>query len=372
MTSPLASAPDALIADLRRLIDESRGRVARSVNSEIVWLYWQVGHRLRTEVVGEGRAAYGEHVVAEVARSLSAEYGRGFNKRSLYRMMRFSEVFPDPSIVTALRSQLSWTHLREIIVLDDPLKRRFYAELCRLEGWSTRTLQDKIAGMLYERTAIAKRPEAVVEQALVALGEEGRMTPDLVFRDPYVLDFLGLPADHSEHDLEAAILKELESVLLELGQGFTFVARQKRMSIGPDDYYLDLLFFHRTLRALVAVELKLGRFDARDKGQMELYLRWLDKHERQLHENAPFGLILCADKNEEQIELLELTEGSIRVATYLTDLPPRPILEEKLALAIAHARRRFSAAPAKAKTLGTGEETGEARRKPPLGGAPTG
>ena len=166
------------------------------------------------------------------------------------------------------------------------------------------------------------------------------MSPDLVFRDPYVLDFLGLPADFSEAELEAAILRELEAFLLELGQGFSFIARQKRMSIGADDYYLDLLFFHRPLRALVAIELKLGRFDARDKGQMELYLRWLDKHERQPNENPPLGLILCADKNEEQIELLELTEGSVRVASYLTELPPRELLERKLLESIEHARIR--------------------------------
>jgi predicted nuclease of restriction endonuclease-like (RecB) superfamily len=345
MTSPLTLPSVPLVAELRALIDASRGHVAQTVNSELVWLYWQVGHRLRQDVVGDGRAAYGEQLVAAVAASLSAEYGRGFGKRSLYRMMRFAEVFPDPEIVTALRSQLSWTHLREIIALDDPLRRRFYVELCRLEAWSTRTLQEKIAGMLYERTAIAKRPEAVVEQALTALGEGGRMTPDLVFRDPYVLDFLGLPADYSERELETAILRDLEAFLLELGQGFSFIARQKRMAIGADDYYLDLLFFHRPLRALVAVELKLGRFDARDKGQMELYLRWLDKHERQPGENPPLGLILCADRNDEQIELLQLTDGSIRVASYLTELPPRALLEKKLLEAVAHARARIEAAP---------------------------
>lgn len=343
MSAPLALPSAALVGELRGLIEQSRVAVARSVNSELVWLHWQVGHRLRQHVVGEGRAAYGEQIVAEVAAALSAEYGRGFSKRNLHHMLRFAEVFPDPPIVHALRAQFTWTHLREIIAIDDPLKRRFYVELCRLEGWSTRTLQEKIAGMLYERTAIAKRPEAVVQDALAALGDGGRMTPDLVFRDPYVLDFLGLPADHSELEMEAAILRELESVLLELGQGFSFIARQKRMSIGPDDYYLDLLFFHRPLRALVAVELKLGRFDARDKGQMELYLRWLDKHERQPHENPPLGLILCADKNEEQIELLQLTEGSIRVATYLTELPSRTLLEKKLTEAIAHARARLQA-----------------------------
>jgi predicted nuclease of restriction endonuclease-like (RecB) superfamily len=338
MTAPLAPPSIALVGELCSLIEQSRAAAARAVNSELVWLYWKVGRRLREHVVGEGRAAYGEQIVAEVAAVLSAEYGRGFSKRNLHYMLRFAEVFPEPEIVHALRAQLSWTHLRELIALDDPLKRRFYVELCRHEGWSTRTLQEKIAGMLYERTAIARRPEVVVKEALDALGEDGRMTADLVFRDPYVLDFLGLPADYSEREMEAAILRELESFLLELGQGFSFIARQKRMSIGADDYYLDLLFFHRPLRALFAVELKLGRFDARDKGQMELYLRWLDKHERQPHENPPLGLILCADKNEEQIELLQLAEGSIRVATYLTELPPRALLEKKLIEAIAHAR----------------------------------
>lgn len=342
MSNLPTTAPATLVNEIQALIEASRKSVAQTVNSELVWLYWQIGRRLRRDVIGDGRSAYGEQVVAGVAKQLSAEYGRGFNKRSLHRMLRFAEIFPDPEIVTALRTQLSWTHLRELIAMDDPLKRSFYIELCRTERWSTRMLQTKIAGMLYERTAIAKRPDVVVEQSLTSLGNEGRMTPDLVFRDPYVLDFLRLPSDFSESDLESAILRELESFLLELGQGFTFVARQKRMSIGPNDFYLDLLFFHRPLRALVAVELKLGRFEASDKGQMELYLRWLDKYEREPHENPPLGLILCADKNEEQIELLQLTDGAIRVARYLTELPPRELLEQKLLHAIEHARARLA------------------------------
>lgn len=227
-----------------------------------------------------------------------------------------------------------------MIAIDDPLKRQFHTELCCAERWSTRSLKDKLNGMLFERTAIAKKPDAVIVETLESLSEDGRMSPDLVFRDPYVLDFLKLPQDFSESDLEAAILRDLESFLIELGTGFSFVARQKRMSIGPDDFYLDLLFFHRPLRALVAIELKLGRFDARDKGQMELYLRWLDRHERQPHEQPPLGLILCADKNEEQVELLELDQGAVRVASYLTELPPRELLERKLVESIAQARAR--------------------------------
>lgn len=312
----------ALLSELRLLVAQARGRVAQTVNSELVWLYWEVGHRLRTELLKDGRAEYGQKVIQQVALSLTEEFGRGFDRSSLSRMMTFAEVFPDPQIVAALRQQLSWTHLRELIAIEDPLKRRFYTELCCVERWSTRNLKAKMDGMLFERTAIAQRPAAVIEEALAGLESQQSVTPDLVFRDPYILDFLGMPADFSESELEAAILRELEQFLLELGAGFTFVTRQKRMSIGADDYYLDLLFFHRSLRALVAVELKLGRFDARDKGQMELYLRWLNKHERQPWENPPLGLILCADKNQEQIELLELNEGSIRVATYLTELPP--------------------------------------------------
>ena len=341
MPDPLVPcASDTLVGELRALIEQARGRVAQAVNSELVWLYWQVGVRLRSELLGEGRAPYGNQIIEAVAAHLMGEFGRGFNKRNIHYMVRFAEVFPDTEIVHALRAQLSWTHLRELIAIDEPLKRQFYTEICRVERWSTRTLKAKMDGMLFERTAIAKQPAAVVAQTLDALRDEGRLTHDLVFRDPYVLDFLGLPADFSEADLEAAILREIETFLLELGSGFTFVARQKRMSIGADDYYLDLLFFHRALRALVAIDLKLGRFDARDKGQMELYLRWLDRYERRPGENPPLGLILCADKNEEQIELLELTEGSIRVANYLTELPPRALLERKLLESIEHARAR--------------------------------
>jgi predicted nuclease of restriction endonuclease-like (RecB) superfamily len=329
---------EPLIAELRELIEGARQRAAVAVNSELVWLYWQIGHRLQTAVLADDRAGYGDALVDRVSVSLTADFGRGFTRRNVYNMLRFAQVFRDVETVHALRAQLSWTHLRELIAIDDPLKRDFYIELCRIERWSTRALTDKINGMLYERTAIAKRPDAVIRRDLDALRDGDRMTPDLVFRDPYTLDFLGLPADFSERELEAAILRDLEAFLLELGAGFSFVARQKRMSIGADDYYLDLLFFHRPLRALVAVELKLGRFDARDKGQMELYLRWLDKYERQPDERPPLGLILCADRNDEQIELLELTDGSIRVATYLTALPPKAVLERKLLDSLTRAR----------------------------------
>jgi predicted nuclease of restriction endonuclease-like (RecB) superfamily len=236
---------------------------------------------------------------------------------------------------------LSWTHFRQIIYPDDPLRRDFYAEMCRLENWSTRTLQKKINGMLFERTALSKKPAELARQELAALRDEDRLTPDLVFRDPYFLDFLGLKDTYNERDLEAAILRELEAFLLELGAGFTFVARQKRIPVDGEDFYLDLLFFHRKLRRLVAIDLKLGKFTAADKGQMELYLRWLERHEMQPGEEPPLGLILCAGKSDEQVELLRLDRSGIRVAAYLTELPPRQLLKEKLHAALVAARARL-------------------------------
>jgi predicted nuclease of restriction endonuclease-like (RecB) superfamily len=220
----------------------------------------------------------------------------------------------------------------------DPLQRQFYAEMARVERWNVRTLRQKIQGMLYERTAISRKPEELARQELEALQEEDRMTADLVFRDPYLLDFLGLEDTYSERDLEAAILRELERFLLELGTDFSLIARQKRMTIGERDFYLDLLFYHRNLRCLVAIELKLGSFDAAYKGQMELYLRWLDRYEHRQGEEPPIGLILCGEKNREQIELLQLDQGEIRVAEYLVELPPREMLEAKLHEAIRLAR----------------------------------
>ena len=336
-----------LLPDLRQLIEGARQRAAAAVNSELVTLYWHIGQRIRSDLLHEERAEYGRSVIAQLGATLSAEYGRGFGRSNLHRMVQFAEAFPDEEIVAALRQQLSWTHFRELIAMDDPLKRHFYAELCRVERWSTRALTAKVNGMLYERTAIAKQPDAVIAQTLGQLSDADKLTPDLIFRDPYLLDFLRLPRDHSEADLEAAILRQLETFLLELGSGFSFIARQKRMQIGPDDFYLDLLFFHRSLRALVAIELKLGRFDARDKGQMELYLRWLDKHERQEGERSPLGLILCADKNEEQVELLELDHGDLRVASYLTELPDRALLERKLQESLSEAKGRLAALDSK-------------------------
>jgi predicted nuclease of restriction endonuclease-like (RecB) superfamily len=275
---------------------------------------------------------------------LTAEYGNGFGRANLFRMIQVAEAFPDEQIVATLSRQLGWSHVVELLPIEDDLKRDFYAEMCRLERWSVRTLRERIAGMLYERTAVAKKPADVARREIDRLRDEDRLTPDLVFRDPYVLDFLKLHDTYSEGDVEQAILRELESFLLELGGDFCFVARQKRITVDNEDYYLDLLFYHRRLRRLVAIDLKLGKFQAADKGQMELYLRWLDEHARHPSEDAPVGLILCAAKSSEHVELLRLESSGIRVAEYMTELPPRPMLEKKLHDAIRAARQRLALA----------------------------
>lgn len=340
-----ASTPDLagaeLLPELRNLIQTARQTVAVAVNAALTTLYWQIGFRIRKEILREKRAAYGEEIVHALSAQLSVEFGRGFTARNLFNMIRFAEVFPDEQIVAGLRRQLGWTHFRLIMVIDDPLKRDFYAEMCRIEGWSTRLLKQKIDGMLYERTALSKKPAKLIEQELKALRAEDTLTPDLVFKDPYVLDFLGLQDTYSEKDLESALLREIERFLLELGAGFAFVERQKRIVVDGEDFYLDLLFYHRRLRRLVLVELKLGAFKAADFGQTQLYLRWLDRFERQSGEEPPIGLILCAGKSRERIELLELEQSGIRVAQYLTELPPREVLQQRFHEAVAQARAKL-------------------------------
>ena len=336
-----SNAPKKLVTDLRKMIDESRLVVSQTVNSALVWLNWNIGKRIRDDILKQERAEYGDQVVQSLSVQLAAEYGRGFSRQNLFRMIQFAEAFPDEAIVSSLMRQLSWTHLIYIIALDDPLKREFYAEMCRVERWSTRTLQKKIGGMLFERTALSKKPAKLAKQELAKLRDEDQMSPDLVFRDPYLLDFLGLKDTYSEQDLETAILRELEAFILELGVGFAFVARQKQITVDGEDYYLDLLFYHRKLRRLVAIDVKLGKFKAEHKGQMELYLRWLERYEQQPDEESPLGLILCAGKSDEQVELLKLSKSGIRVAAYLTELPSRDLLCKKLSEAVRMARARL-------------------------------
>ncbi|MBL4560980.1 MAG: DUF1016 family protein [Labilibaculum sp.] len=330
-----------LVFDIKLLIKEAKQNVAVAVNATTTLLYWNIGERVNKDILGNKRAEYGKKVVKSLAKSLTEEYGKGWSEKQLRHCLRIAETFPNKEILYALSRQLSWTHFRTIMYLKDEVRREFYIEMAKLENWNTRTLNEKIDSMLFERTAISKRPDELIKHELKELREENKLSPDLVFRDPYFLNFLGLEDRYSEKTLEDAILRELEKFILELGQGFTFVERQKRMLIDGESFKLDLLFYHRKLKRLVAIDLKLNRFKAKYKGQMELYLRYLEKHETEKGEESPIGMILCAEGSKEQIELLQLEKSGIRVAEYLVELPSKELLQRKLHKVIELERKRL-------------------------------
>ena len=333
---------DSLFKNISNLIEESRSRTALAINSEITLLYWNIGKHVREDILKNNRADYGQKIVESLSERLTKQYGRGWSTRHLHNCLSFAETFPDEQIVHALRTQLSWTHLRFLIPIEDELKRNFYIELCKIEKWSTRQLDERMKSMLYERTVISKKPDKTIREELQHLKKQQQVTPDIVFRDPYILDFLGLSDSFSENDLESAIIIELQKFIIELGNDFAFLARQKRITIDNHDYKIDLLFYHRRLKCLVVIELKIGEFEAGYKGQMELYLRYLEKYETIEGENSPVGLILCTGKNEEHIELLRLEKSNIRVAEYLTLLPDKKLLKQKLHKAIEIAKHKLA------------------------------
>ncbi len=332
---------NTLFADIAQLIQAARQRAVVAVNVELTLLYWQVGKRIADDVLGGERAGYGQQVMAGLAQQLTQHYGRGWSTRNLEQMVRFSQVFPDFQIAQTLSAQLSWSHFKCLVPIADPLKREFYLSMALQERWSTRTLTERIDSQLFERTALSRQPDQTILQELTTLRASGQFSQDLILKDPYVLDFLELNDSYAEKDLEDAILRELQHFLLELGSGFSFVARQKRIQLDDDDFYIDLLFYNRKLKRLIAIDLKVGNFKAEYKGQMELYLRWLAKHEQEVDENPPLGIILCTGKKQEQIELLELDGAGIHVAEYLTTLPPKAVLEQRLHQAVINAKRRL-------------------------------
>ena len=322
---------EILFVDLAQIIEHGKKQLTAQVNSTLAMVYWQVGYRINKDILDNERAAYGKEIVVTVAEQLEKKYGRQFNVKNVRRMMRFANTFTDFKIVPPLAAQLSWSHFIELLPLKKEEARIYYATKAAEDTWSRNELRHQIERKAFERKEIAQ----------IQLSE----TPnDLVtnFKDPYFLEFLGLKEGYVESDLEAAILKELELFILELGKGFAFVERQKRMILDGDDFYLDLLFFHRKLKRLVAIELKLGKFLPAHKGQMELYLKWLKRYEMQEGENPPIGLILCAEKSNEQVELLEMGKEGIMVSEYWTDLPPKTELEAKLHSALIEAKERIA------------------------------
>ncbi len=335
-----------LIDDLRSIINRARANVALKANEELILMFWEIGERINREVLGNKRATYGQQIVSQVATQLQAEFGKkGFGVRSIRRMMQFAEYFPDNKIVSQVATQLSWSHIIEILPLKDAIQREFYLTMASTEHWGRDVLRAKIDGMLYERTAIATKPDELIKQELTELRDNNVLTPDLVFKSPYFLEFTGLKGMYSEKSLEDSLVAHLEQFILELGNGFTFVERQKRMIIDGEDFYLDLLFYHRRLHRLIAIDLKLGKFKAQYKGQMELYLRWLEAHEMEAGEELPLGLLLCTEGGDEQIELLQLDKSGIKVAQYMTELPSKELLQRQLHKGLEAARHRWENCP---------------------------
>lgn len=320
-----------LLNELSALIEQSKQKIAIVTNSTLTLLFWHVGKRINEEVLHNERAEYGKQIIKTISIELENKYGRNFNEKNIRRMMKFSQDFDDFNILPPLAAKLSWSHFIELFSLKSVEAKMYYAQKAIEEAWGKRTLREQIARKTYERQEIANTQ-------IIASQNEFFNT----FKDPYILDFLNLKNTYLEQDLEKAILQELESFILELGKGFAFMERQKRMIIDGDDFYLDLLFYHRKLKRLVAIELKLGKFEAAHKGQMELYLKWLSKYEKQEGENEPVGLILCAESNKEQVELLEMNKDGIMVAEYLTEMPSKQELEQKLHQLLIEAKERIA------------------------------
>ena len=328
--------------DVCQIIDDTRTRIAVYVNSEVCLTNWHIGKRIKDDVLYNQRAAYGKQVLKHLSERLTERYGKGWSLPTLQHCVRAAYIFSEEEIVYAVRIQFSWTHLRSLMSIPDPLARKFYMQMCYYEHWDTRTLDQKIDSQLFERTAISRRPEDVIRHTLEESDKTHMLVPDLVFRSSYFLDALGLPDSFSEKDLESAIISQMQEFLSEMGSDFAFLARQKRITVDATDYYIDLLFYHRGLRRLVAIDLKLGKFKPEHEGQMRLYLRYLNENERREGEESPIGLILCSEGNTEHIEYLMLDEQSpIKVAQYYTQLPDKKVLAEKMQRAIAIARSRL-------------------------------
>ena len=330
LTKTIQTSEQVLLSDLSQLIEQSKNFVIVQANSVMTMLFWNIGKRISDDILQNKRADYGKQIVSTLSTQLTIKYGKNFELRNLRRMMQFAEQFPDLEIVSPLVTQLSWSHFVELLPLKEADARLFYAKEAAERNFGVRELRQSIERKEFERAEIAN----------IRLTSQSSI-PFNIFKDPCFLDFLNLPKGFLENDLEDAILKELERFILEMGKGFAFVERQKRMIIDDEDHHLDLLFYHRTLKRLVAIDLKLSKFQAKYKGQMELYLKWLNRYERQEGENEPIGLLLCAEGNREQIELLEMHKDGIMVAEYWTELPPKKLLEQKIREIVAETRELF-------------------------------
>lgn len=320
-----------------QIIEQSRRTIAVYLNSEVSMTYWRIGNFIARELDAIGEEKYGSKIVATVSRLLTERFGKGYQRANMFRMLKIAREFPDEEIVSTLSRQLTWSHFVELSSISQPTKRLFYQQMSIVNGWSVRQLREQEDNMAYERTLIAAKPEDEQIKVLTTV-TKGDITPDVILKSSYVVDFLGLNCGFSEEELEDAVVEQLEKFLMELGRDFAFLERQKKISIDSIDYKLDLLFYHRRLHRLFAIDLKLGKFKPEYKGQMELYLKYLKKYEMQSDEEEPIGLLLCSEGNTEHIELLMLGEQNIKVAQYLTVLPEKQWFIDKMNRAIMIAR----------------------------------
>ena len=320
--TPLTPRPD--FSEITRLIDSARQRAYQAVNTTLIELYWQVGAYLSGKI---GAAEWGEGVVEQLAQHLaSTQPGlKGFTRRNLFRMRQFYEAYPEPQLVTALLTQLPWTH--NLIILSRskrPEEREFYLKMAAQEKWSSRELERQYDIALFERAVLA--PAKV--SPLVRQTHPGAAS---IFKDSYLVEFLDLPAAHLESDLQRGLISQLKQFLLELGRDFCFIGSEYPLQVGQQDFALDLLFFHRGLNCLVALELKTTRFSPEHLGQLNFYLEALDRDHRKAHENPAIGLLLCASKDDEVVEYaLSRSLSPALVAKYQTQLPDKKLLQAKL------------------------------------------
>lgn len=325
----IGQVSDRLFEGVVGIIDNAMAQVAVYVNSQSNITFWNVGRYINTDLDYQTYSAYGQKIIATLSQRLMARYGKGYTYSALTRMMKVARIYSDREMFATLSQTLSWSHFLELITIEDNTKRLFYQQMGIAEHWSLSQLRRKQDEMAYERSLIAAKPDDEIIDTLNKVTPQ-HTEPDAVLKSSYVLDFLGLSDYYSEDELEAAISKQLENFILELGQGFAFLERQKRFTIDGTDYYLDLLFYHRNLKCLVAIDLKLGKFKPQYKGQMELYLKYMQKHDMQPGENPPIGLLLCSEGNTEHIELLMLDEDNIKVSQYTTKLPDKQWFIDKL------------------------------------------
>lgn len=338
----ISKTSNYLFDNIVLLVEKARSKVAIFLNTETTLLYWSIGFFIQTELKQKGALIYGKQILATLSQQLTVRLGKGFSYSALTRMIKVAESFDEKNIAT-LSQHLSWSHFIELAGVENEVKRLFYTQFAINHKWNIRALRTEIDAMLFERTAISTLPENIISESLSNLGTNKELSPELVFKNTYLLDFLNLSANYSEKDLENALITNIEHFILELGNGFAFVERQKRISIDAIDYHLDLLFYHRKLKRLVAIDLKIGKFKPKHKAQMDLYLRWLQKNEMQDGEQKPIGLLLCSEGNTEHIELLMLDEKDIKVAQYLTELPSKAWFADKLQRALKIAKAQTNA-----------------------------